>query len=385
MTHRPLWALSRGAYDQTLNNILTTLSPLPDVQGIFTFGEVSDPGISDLDLVVVVSDTAAVSTLLAVQAAARADRVTRYVFSFHPPEVIPRRSLQDIAYFPSLYKLRQVWGEPIEIIVPPEEERLFPRLADYVDFTFAVGVLWRRLAEGRPHLRSFLYLLKVYAHSLRMADLVLARPPDNRIADRVRAVRQESLAGREDMIASVFALFGECIQALRAADQQLEAFLQRHGVMSLASFRETVPYPDGRFYVFETPVGKRSAVARGLVRQRRWQLPQIDSALHVYPGFYLAQFATYGRGTGAYGRAHRIVFEDRAADLIIDSNYRQVLTSRVRAVERVYAVTRRGGLLPWVPLGIAFRAPDSIRVSWIQRLLRPIMAARAAGRLRWKP
>lgn len=172
-THRPLWALSWDDYEQTLSSVLAKISSLPDVQGIFTFGEVSDPGISDLDLLVVVSDEVAASTLQAVKAAARADRVTRYVFSFHPPEVIPRRSLPDITYFPSLHRLRQVWGEPIEIILPQEEGRRFPRLADYVDFTFAVGVLWRQLAARRPHLRSFLYLLKVYAHSLRMADLVM--------------------------------------------------------------------------------------------------------------------------------------------------------------------------------------------------------------------
>lgn len=152
-------------------------------------------------------------------------------------------------------------------------------------------------------------------------------------------------------------------------------------MISPAAFRETIAYPDGRFYVFETPVRERSAAAPGLARRRSWwQAAGLDSSVDAYPGFYLAQFATYGRGAGIYARAHRAVFGHRPANLITGSDYQQALTSRVQAVERVYDVTRRGGLFPWVPLGIAFRPPDGIRVSWLQRLLRPIVAARSGAR-----
>jgi hypothetical protein len=143
--------------------------------------------------------------------------------------------------------------------------------------------------------------------------------------------------------------------------------------------RECIPYPDGRFYIFQTPypmprmsIRDSTPTPNGL-----WKRFGVDPSVETYPAFYLAQFASYGRGPGTYAAVHRAVFGRRAASLILNTRYHQLLAKRLQLVQRAYDLIRHGGLVPMVPLGIGFRAPDDVRLSRRRQLVRGIVAKRA--------
>jgi hypothetical protein len=378
-----LRALVSEDYTRTLHAYIDAVAQAPGVLAVFQFGQVGHPGVSDLDLLVVVRDDIPVASLRAVIDASRGDDISRYLFS-HPPVVIPLSCAPHAAYLHSLYHLRHVWGEPtaINVPAPAERDRLMP--AEYIDFTFAVRGVLRALQGTVTGLRGLLQLLKSCAHSLRLASAITGRPLEAGIPDHVARLCDLGLDRRTSVPPETCTVVRDCLQALREADRWVEAQLHARGLVRSAAMTQCIAYVDGRYYLFETPL-QMNGDARspgGLLRSRWWKALGVDASVERYPGCYLAQFATYGSGHGTYARVHRAVFGHRAGALLLDPGYREILLMRCRLVERVYGVVGRAGLIPMVPLGIGFRAPDRIRLSRKRRLLRPLVASqRSVGRV----
>lgn len=379
--YHDLMPFSLDDYERILRGYVGEVSQAPGVRAIFRFGEVSNPGISDLDVLVVVRDDVEPSSLRRVGDATRADAATRYLFP-HPPLVAPQGSIANLRFVHSLCGLSQIWGDPLEVRPPGERDRGYLRLADYVDFSFALRSALRSFAEASVGLRTILLLLKSCVHSLDLASSVSGHRVGGGAAERVDQLRAQSLLGRGDAARSAAALAAECVAALGDADAHLEPHLQQRGIIRASAIRECVYHPDGRFYLFETPFTLKPAPPNGRLASEGgiWRLVRIDPSVEVFPGFYLAQFATYGNAAGAYAAAHRTFFGRRAADLIADPAYREVLQIRSQTVQRIHDVVRRGALIPMVPLGIGFRMPERIRPSCRRRVLRRLVARRAFAR-----
>jgi hypothetical protein len=374
--------LSPGDYDRALSEYVGRVSRTPGLLAVFQFGEASHPGISDLDMLIVVEDDISGSSLRGLVAATRADSVSAYLFP-HEPMVIPRSIAAHAGYIHTLFNLRQAWGTPLEIGGPGDGDVVYLRLAEYVDFTFGVRTVLRSMAQAGGSFRWLLLLLKSCVHSLRLASAVAGRPLGMRLVDRVTRLREDSLADQHKALRAAPAVLEECLGELGQADRILEHSLVGRGVVARSRLRECICHADGRYYLFETPYDAPATTDDGDPRSLRgfWKLVEVDPSVEACPGFYLAQFATYGTGSGEYARAHRLVFGIRAAQLILAPTYRAVLETRLRIAQRVYDVVGRGGLVPMVPLGIGMRSPAKIRASWRRRLLRGIVATRAlAGR-----
>ncbi len=379
--HHDLMTLSREEYASVLRRYVAEVSQAPDVMAVFQFGEVTEPGLSDLDLLVVVRDGVSVATLRRVVAASRVDRVSRYLFA-HPPVIVPQIITGDITRVHTLYHLRQVWGDPVEIPRPLQTGAGLS-LAEYVDFTFAVRTVLRSLSRVDVGLRELLLLLKSCLHSLRLVSSIIGRPFAVGIDERLTRLRQHSLAGPDSdgTLGEASAAARDYVEALREADRALEMYLTERGIIRSVSLREYVCYLDGRFYCFEAPFEVRNGLEPmpSSTTPGWWKRLRVDPSVEAFPGFYLAQFAAYGTGTGLYAATHRAVFGQRAAELILDPTYRSVLEIRVQVVQRVYDILGAAGLIPMVPLGVGFRALERIRLSRRRRLLRGAVARAAAA------
>ncbi len=376
--HQDVLPLRREDYSSTLETYVGEVSGTPGVLGVFQFGNVSHPGISDLDVLVVVSDDVATPTLQRVVAATRVNAISEYLFA-HPPVVVPRSCASQVTYMHSLDQLHQLWGTPVAVGRPAEDERVYLNLAEYVDFTFAVRTVLRASAGKEASLRWLLLLLASCVRSLRLASRITGQPLGNGLPERVRRLREEVLVNLGAVPPSTLDVAEECVQTLRETDRRLEVHLQAQAMIRRSPVRECIPYPDGRFYVFQTPYPTSGMSIRDGTPTPNgfWKRFGVDPSVETYPAFYLAQFASYGRGRGTYAAVHRAVFGRRAASLILNTRYDQLLAKRLQLVQRAYDLIRHGGVVPLVPLGIGFRAPDEVRLSRRRRLVRRIVAKRA--------
>lgn len=370
--HRDVPALGASDYERTLARFVDYVADLPGVRAVYRFGSLSHPGISDLDVLVVVADDVSPWTLQGILAATRTDPVTRFLFA-HPPVVVPEAEVSGVRWVHTLSGLEPVWGVVREIPPPPEAVRRWLWVAEYVDFTFAVRSVLRSLEGEDVGLRGLLLLLTSCVHSLRAASEISEVSMHLPFEERLRALREGAVAHRLGGLQAVVEAAQHLVGALRKADHVVAEVLAAQGAVSPAPVREVVPWADGRFYAFEFPLRSSDGAVGG---RAWWRRLGLDPRVEVYPSFYLGQFATYALGSGPFGRAHRALFGARWAALLTDPAYREVLLRRVEVVERIYEVVRRGGLLPMVPLGIGFRDPERIRPSRRRRLVRSLVARR---------
>jgi hypothetical protein len=375
--------LPGDAYGQVLDRYLAAVTPAPGVRTVLQFGEISTPGVSDLDLLVVVDDDAPVSTLQQIREAARADSMTVYMFA-HPPMVVPRSCARKAVYIHSLYHLRPVWGEGIELEALAVDDQRCLRIAEYTDFTFNIRSVLRAGHADTVGLRRILLLLASCLHSLRLAATIARFSLEGDLPDRIMQLREFSLRNRAQPGRSARSLMEQCVAELRQADSRMEAHLHSQGVLRPSPLRTVLPHTDGKFYSFETPFQPMSPLAPRAKRSSAvlGRLAHLDMSVESFPGFYLSQFAAYGMGSGLYASAHEAFFGRAAAKRILDPGYREVLIKRCQIVQRIYDVVSRGGLLPMVPLGIGFRDPRRIRPSrrrqWLRRLAVPSRASLGA-------
>ncbi len=383
--YRDVQPLTPTEYGRVLDQFVGYVSGLPGVRAVFRFGGLSHPGVSDLDVLVVVSDDADAWTLGGIPAAAQGGALARYLF-VHPPVVVPEAEVSRVRWVHTLYGLEQLWGESLELPPPPAEVRPWLNLAEYVDFTFSVRSVLRSFEGEDVGLRGVLLLLTSCVHSLRLASDLLGQPVHGESKEIVWRLRDRACEGTAD-VREVREAVAAVVARLKQTDRALAEALVRDGVVAPEPVRECVPWADGRYYLFEHPLRDTNFTAASSLASRWWwRQVGVDPRVDVYPAFYLAQFSAYALSDGPLGRAHRMLFGTRFARLITRSAYAEVLRERVGVAERIYGVVRRGGLLPMVPLGIGFRAPEAIRPSRRRRWLRSLVLREAfRGEVRCSP
>lgn len=158
--------LQRSDYDRVLDAYLAALSGLRGVSAVYQLGNLRVPGISDIDLIIVVDERLAPGTDFHALLRATTGADGAYLFS-HPPYVIGRTGF---AHLPLLFfadNLRHRCGEVLAFEVPE------PAQADFCGYLIAVEAaigqsfpLLRSLTDGRAlNLRSLLCHLNAIRHN----------------------------------------------------------------------------------------------------------------------------------------------------------------------------------------------------------------------------
>ena len=108
-----------SAYERALDRFVHRVSQVPGVLAIYQSGSVSCPGISDIDLIVVVDPSQGpFRTETSVQ---MEDEVEAVLF-FHQPIHVNTALMSQIYHLFFVSDLRRVWGEAIDIVEPTHDE-----------------------------------------------------------------------------------------------------------------------------------------------------------------------------------------------------------------------------------------------------------------------
>jgi hypothetical protein len=106
-------------YEAAIGNYLESIKKITAVKAVYQIGDIKAPGISDIDLIVVVSrDLDKVERkYLSINLLSKKER---YLF-LHDPIVIKEREMNDLHYLLPVFKLRWRKGKKINISVPIKE------------------------------------------------------------------------------------------------------------------------------------------------------------------------------------------------------------------------------------------------------------------------
>jgi hypothetical protein len=108
-----------SAYERALDRFVHRVSQVPGVLAIYQIGSISCPGISDIDLIVVVDPSQGpFRTKTSVQ---MEDEEEAFLF-FHQPIHVDTALMSQIYHLFYVSDLRRVWGEAVEIVEPTQDE-----------------------------------------------------------------------------------------------------------------------------------------------------------------------------------------------------------------------------------------------------------------------
>src|SRR5256885_899844 len=92
---RDLLPLDRSSYDAAIGEYTSRLAAQASVRAVYRFGSIAAPGISDIDLLVVLADDARPHTIRDLFAYRSVTASASYLYS-HPPVIIPERLVPNL-------------------------------------------------------------------------------------------------------------------------------------------------------------------------------------------------------------------------------------------------------------------------------------------------
>ena len=188
-------ACPREAYEQTVERYVDRVSRVPKVLGIGRFGNISAPGISDLDLVVVTE-----GALPAGQAGALSivglPAFDQNLF-MHEPAVLPADGMSHVREHLNVSAIDTVWGAVPAPPTPPEEERRWQEMAILIEWLGCFSRFFGEIAcLGVCNARWALPVLHSIRYSVQIAEALVADAPDSwtLYPESVAALRSEWFA-----------------------------------------------------------------------------------------------------------------------------------------------------------------------------------------------
>jgi hypothetical protein len=159
-------AIDRAEYTRVLEAYLAALRPLPGVTAVYQLGNIKVPGISDIDLIVVVDDRIQAGTNFWELLRSVTGPHGPYVFS-HPSYVISRDIFPQLPLLFYADNLRHLWGEKLAFVsVPPEQEAFYAYMIAVESAIVQTFPFLRSLTTGTAtNLRSLLCHLNAVRHN----------------------------------------------------------------------------------------------------------------------------------------------------------------------------------------------------------------------------
>lgn len=154
-------------YEKVLWLYIDYLSQRLDMVSIYQIGAISVPGISDIDLIIVLDDrTSSVLDFREAQRAA-AGELGLYAFS-HSPFVVNCKTFRNLPTLFYAYNLRHLWGEKLTLNEYSSKEQEFYDYVIAVEAAIAQSFIFMRVTQDRTvfGLRSLLCNLNAIKHTI---------------------------------------------------------------------------------------------------------------------------------------------------------------------------------------------------------------------------
>lgn len=339
-------------YERARDRYVDRIGSRPAVVAVYQFGSVATPGISDLDLCVVLED--AIPDKYGAYAATGRIGSDPYVL-MHDPLVLSRSLFRRLPLLFPCFDLSHVFGEQLEV------ESLAPEQARACALSFAVEYGWTKIPrmlveefviQRTLNIRNALIVAHSFLHSSRLAESAGAYsdPRSHELARCIHAMRESWFAAPAQCARKLIRVLAWCIRAgydlLASVDELLRDWLipARAAIGpvveigGLFASRFVEPYDPGR--------------ALGDALARSWRRRQIVFPLSFYR--YLVAM------TRMRTDPHPIVPCPEAVR--VDFRYESLMANHIRALE-AYADFATQSLGYWGSPYLTFGTRDG---AWIR-------------------
>ncbi|HLJ56320.1 MAG TPA: hypothetical protein VKT77_14865 [Chthonomonadaceae bacterium] len=183
---------AREDYDRAIERYVAQASRTPGVLGIGRFGNVTAPGISDIDLVVVTEETlsAGARSALSIEGLSEADRN----LFMHEPAIVPADGIGHVCEHLDVPAVDSIWGTVPAPPAPGQAERRWHELAILMEWLGCFCKFFGEIASLElSNVRWALPVLHSMRYSTKLAAAFLGEAP-NAWTDypvRVAALRSE--------------------------------------------------------------------------------------------------------------------------------------------------------------------------------------------------
>jgi len=348
-----------SAYERALDRFVHRVSQVPGVLAIYQIGSISCPGISDIDLIVVVDPSQGpFRTKTSVQMEDEGEAV----LFFHQPIHVDTVLMSQIYHLFYVSDLRRIWGEAIDIVEPTHDEEQVLNAIKLVEVL--IFDMPRSLAAllGAPayDVRASLLRINALCHTLHLWSDggEQLRKEWQEYADaamRLRRVWFELGVERHGQLWNL-------LKQGHKVSLELAAYVARHirGTWHLTTAgNSTFALYANRFYpTLFTPGWAHWGETQPAGRNRR------GKAFACLPLELGVLLKSYGEGNGPISRHIRRHFWD-CASYNLAPYPADVMTRRAKLIndqtELIMAAHLQGTLFFWNGLGYRYR------FSWIER------------------
>ncbi|MBI2130280.1 hypothetical protein HYU10_00760 [Candidatus Woesearchaeota archaeon] len=181
-------------YEEVYEKIRGICARNPGVLSVYTFGQVSVPGISDIDLIFVINDHAKLPRFLRKLAI---DRKSKYVL-LHPFFIVPKDFMENIGYIHPNSDFQLIYGKKLAIkrLSRPEISTIYNCLINDVILRHYPSDYLKVLLSGKIGIRLSLVRLNALHHSFSLFRTVSGanKKEWQKFADDVENLRKEWFA-----------------------------------------------------------------------------------------------------------------------------------------------------------------------------------------------
>lgn len=179
--------ISREEYDKSVNNFVDNSKEMPFIKSVYLFGNIGSPGISDIDLFIVVSSKGNFEKIkkIILKNLRNSSKYSDYLY-YHDPIIVTEKEAPYTKFFHTTKNLKLLYGNKINFkdIKNPLIEKLWN--------TFFYRTYLNEHKKNIVSERRLLLILNNLSESIRYN---LSEKEGKKFKDKVERIRKEVLSG----------------------------------------------------------------------------------------------------------------------------------------------------------------------------------------------
>lgn len=364
--HDPITRYGVEDYYRVRDAYIKQIAGQSDLSAVYQMGGITDPGISDLDLIVVLREKLKSSKASDYSVRALGDQ-GRYFF-MHDPIFVSDHVVRDLNLLMYATNLKLLHGSEIpQAQLTPVEER-HVKLAILIDHSLQIlHKLAKPLVCRFVYVRSVLPILYSIRYSIRLAEDLQIAPANfwTQFVQEIITLRQEWLSNRN--YEKLVYLIIEGLYVVADLMQKVSDYVDKSGVIAWRGQSPTAvtyvrnDYNSATLFLrdptaFYRPNSIDHLGVRPVSLKVGRRLVWYSTVAAVHP-LFRHHFLAYGGGSGTYSATIRKLFTRKSVDQVsVNASYQGTMVRRADAYDTYRQFTRNNGF----SAGIVFFASQKV-------------------------
>lgn len=349
-------------YMEVRDRYVDAISKDSNVVSIFEFGNISLPGVSDLDLIVVLESKPSRETVKLLQTWKTITPKARYVF-VHTPMICSIENFKDVPLVFPLQKLKKLYGRDLEFSSLSSTEKRFRDIGNFLDFSFfSLFSMIEYLVAREIALTRCLRIIGPGLRSLfQTGTNITGNEKWLAYAEQLQYFRENlsvaNINKRESWEETVIVMLKSAAEGLFEMVVDVRNFLIKEHIFNkgkpeLYSIQQTfnsfLRFSDN----FTYDDRKLTIPLLSHLRDYLDYLPPIDTIKFIeLPSIYAIQFSLYGTVDNFYGYLHKTIYGVENSRLVLNEEYTDLMKKRVIIAEEIFNFVHPIGFSTFVNLG----------------------------------